>query len=69
MTQIVDASGLSCPQPVLLTKRALEAGDLLVEVIVDSVASRENVRRLAESRGYRVKVDNREDGFRLTIEE
>ena len=45
---LVDARGLSCPQPVLETKAALDsAGGGTIEVLVDTVTSRENVLRLA----------------------
>ena len=46
--RIVDARGLPCPQPVILTRKALaEGGFDLLEVIVDDTASRENVARFA----------------------
>jgi TusA-related sulfurtransferase len=50
---VVDARGLSCPQPVLETKTALEksTGDR-VEILVDTVTSKENVSRFARSRGW-----------------
>lgn len=65
----VDARGLSCPEPVLLTRNALT--DLPkgheLEVLVETVTSRENVRRMAESKGSTVKVGETDDGFRLLI--
>ena len=67
MATTVDARGLSCPQPVILTRRAIEAGQFPIEVFVDTVTSRENVRRLAEKAGHRVEVQEVEDEFRLTI--
>ena len=46
--RILDARGLPCPQPVILTRNALaEGGFDLLEVIVDNAASRENVTRFA----------------------
>ncbi len=48
----VDARGLACPQPVVLTKKALEdtpEGEILV--LVDTENARDNVVRLAESQG------------------
>ena len=64
----VDARGLSCPQPVLLTKNALKAGKVPLIVLVETVTSRENVRRMAERSGYRVAVEEVGDEFKLTIE-
>ena len=65
----VDARGLSCPEPVLLTRNALTdlpKGDEL-EVLVETVTSRENARRMAESKGFDVRVEETDDGFRLLI--
>jgi tRNA 2-thiouridine synthesizing protein A len=48
----VDARGLACPQPVVLTKKALDdtpEGEILV--LVDNENARDNVIRLAESQG------------------
>ena len=67
MSQIVDARGLSCPQPVLITKKAIDKGEFPIEVLVETVTSRENVRRMAESKKKKVTVEETEDGFKLII--
>ncbi|HHI67698.1 MAG TPA: sulfurtransferase-like selenium metabolism protein YedF, partial [Planctomycetes bacterium] len=61
----VDARGLPCPQPVLLTRKALmELGEEgVVTVVVDSAASRDNVMRFAESQGCTVQVEEPEEGL------
>lgn len=52
----VDVRGLACPIPVIRTKKAMESNPgEPVTVIVESSVSKENVTRLAESRGYSVK--------------
>ena len=64
----VNASGLSCPQPVMLTKKALaglEAGR--VEVLVDTATSRNNVSRFAQNKGWRVDVEEREKGYKVIL--
>lgn len=63
----VDARGLACPQPVILTKQAIERHGTCV-VLVDNDVARDNVRRFARSRGCTVAVEQGEDGFTLTIE-
>ena len=68
MSQKIDVCGLSCPQPMMLTAKAINAGDFPIEVFTDNVTSRENVRRLAEKWGCQVTVENLEDGFKLLIE-
>ena len=55
--QIVDARGLSCPQPVLMTKKALEA----------SPTAKENVTRFAQNAGFTVSVSEDGDDFHLTL--
>jgi TusA-related sulfurtransferase len=65
----VDARGLSCPEPVLRTRNALQglpAGEEL-EVLVETVTSRENVRRMAHAQGCQVAVEAMEDGIKLVI--
>lgn len=66
MTTIVDARGLACPQPVILTRRALLAGGD-VTAIVDSTTSQHNVTRMAERAGHRVSAEERSDGIYLHI--
>ena len=64
----VDARGLSCPIPVVRTKKAIEGNPKeQVMVLVESAVSKENVSRLAESRGYSVEIESVEDGFRLSL--
>jgi len=67
MAKQVDARGLSCPQPVILTRKALEAGEFPIHVLVDTGTSRDNVRRVAEKAGCKVTVEERGDEFVVTI--
>jgi tRNA 2-thiouridine synthesizing protein A len=56
MTEIIDASGLSCPQPVLMTLnklKTLSKGE--IQIVVDTDTSKENVSRAAESQGWTVE--------------
>ena len=66
MSVKVDARGLSCPQPVILSKQAIQAGEFPIEVLVDTVTSRENVRRMAEKSGCLVRI--REVGGEFSLE-
>ncbi len=60
MEKKIDARGLSCPQPVLLTYKAIDAGNDKIMVTVDNPTARENIRRMAE--GKKMKVSIAEDG-------
>jgi len=63
MTIQVDASGLSCPQPVLLTRNALRSADGdTVSVLVDSGTSRDNCCRVAQKAGWSVVVNDQGQG-------
>ena len=65
--KLVDARGLSCPQPVILARNAIQAGAFPIEVRVDTTTALENVKRMAEKSGMRVQVEAVGDEFRLTI--
>ncbi len=67
--ETVDARGLSCPEPVLRTRRALAAlpNGQELEVLVETVTSRENVLRTVHSMGCEATVEEIEDGFKLSI--
>jgi len=66
---VIDCRGLACPQPVIMTKRALEAaGSGSVAVIVDNPTARENVAKFARAGGHAVEIAPAGEGlFRLTI--
>ena len=66
MAKIIDARTLDCPQPVILTRRALEEADE-VTTIVDNDAARENVSRLGRSQGCAVAVEKKADGTYVTL--
>ena len=66
----LDVCGEVCPFPVVKTKTMLDkmkAGDVL-EVVVDYVPSQENIKRLAQVRGFKVKAEEEGGRIRLTIE-
>ncbi len=68
MDKLVDARGLACPQPVLMTKEALETlEEGIITVLVDNVASRENVKRFAQRMGCTVDVAEKDGIFELRI--
>ena len=67
MSELIDAKGLACPEPVILTKKALDACDD-VTVLVDNETALENVKRLASSSGCAVEVTKEEGGvFRMHL--
>ena len=68
MSEKIDARGLSCPQPVVLVKKAIDRlGKGEIEVWVDTVTSKENVSRLARNAGFQVAVEEKEGEFLLKL--
>lgn len=52
----IDARGVSCPQPVLMTKKALENNPQGIDVMVDNTTARGNVERFMKNAGYKVTI-------------
>ncbi len=69
MSAVVDAKGLSCPQPVLLTMneiKKLKKGEIVI--LVDTDTSKENVSRAAVSQGWTLRsVEQEGTGYRISI--
>ena len=65
----VDVRGLSCPIPVVKTKRAIEENPgQSITVLVETAVSKENVSRLAQSRKYSVETQEvAGDEYRLLL--
>lgn len=61
----IDTSGLSCPEPVIMTKKAIKGVEDGIEVVVDNVASRENVTRFLEASGFSVERTDEGKGWLL----
>ncbi len=58
MTKTVDARGLSCPRPVMLTKKALDETDKAgLLVLVDNASAAENLRALGVSMNREVQIN------------
>lgn len=68
LSKIVDARGLLCPEPVLLTKKMIDhLSGGTVQVLVDNMAARENVTRLCENKGWAVTVEQQGAEFLLKV--
>ena len=64
----VDARGFSCPIPVVKTKKAMDENpEEILTVLVETQVSKENVSRLAESRGYAVEAKEVSGEYRLIL--
>ena len=63
----IDARGLSCPEPVIMIRKAMASNENAYEIVVDNVASRENVTRYAEHQGYQVSIDENDGEYTLSL--
>jgi selenium metabolism protein YedF len=66
---VVDCRGLACPEPVVVTKQALDElkeGEMIV--IVDNTSSCNNVERFAQSQGCQVEIKQEGQDFYLRIQ-
>ena len=61
----LDARGLSCPEPVVMIRKAMMSGERAYEIVVDNVTSKENVTRYAEHQGYTVSVSEADGVYTL----
>ncbi len=68
MRDMIDARGKACPQPVLMTKKALEGmTEGSFTVVVDSAISKDNVVRFAASQGCETFVKEEGGEFRIQV--
>lgn len=69
MTKTIDARGLSCPQPVIMTRDALSgAKNGRITVLVDTMTQVYNVSRSAGKLGWSAKHEEKDDQFVITLE-
>lgn len=64
----IDARGLSCPEPLMLTAEALKGMNGPVKVLVTEPHQKQNVEKYAHSQGKKATSVQTEDGFEVTIE-
>jgi len=68
MSKIVDARGLSCPQPVLLALNEIKnmnKGEIII--LVDTDTSKENVSRAATTQGWQVETNKVDKDYQLVL--
>lgn len=65
--QLVDARGLSCPQPVIETKKVIDTKQTELQVLVDNIAAKENVSRFARSAKYSISETKTDYGWALDL--
>ena len=64
---MLDARGLSCPEPVVMIRKAMMSKASEYVMVVDNPTAKENVTRYAEHQGYKVAVTVSGDEYTLTM--
>ena len=64
---MLDARGLSCPEPVVMIRKAMASKAQEYTMVVDNPTAKENVTRYAEHQGYTVAVSENGDEYTLTM--
>jgi len=68
MAERVDGRGLSCPEPVILTRNALQrAGAGEITVLLDTMAQVHNCTRIARKLGWQATWIEKDNVFELTL--
>jgi len=62
----VDTRGLACPEPLLLTKKALSLSNS-VTVVVDNEIAKDNILRYSKNQGYTVTTSTKNEDCILEI--
>lgn len=63
---IIDARGLSCPEPVIRTKKAFELNDTF-SVLVDNEVAKENVIRFCQNKNAKTTFSIINDEWKIDI--
>ena len=63
----LDARGLSCPEPVVMIRKAMTSGENAYQMVVDNVTAKENVTRYATALGYKVDTEEGKGSWKLRI--
>ncbi|HBR09655.1 sulfurtransferase TusA family protein [Candidatus Bipolaricaulota bacterium] len=68
MAEQIDLCGLSCPLPVVKTKKRLvELQQGVLEVVVDTAVAQENITRMAINDGWKVDAIEQDGKYQLTL--
>ena len=63
----VDARGLSCPEPVMLTDEAVKSGKRPIKVLVSESYQKMNIEKYAKDHDISFTTEETEDGFAVML--
>lgn len=64
----VDARGLSCPEPLMLTAEALKGATESVKVLVSEPHQKMNIEKYAKDHGKKTVSQEKDGSFEIVIE-
>ncbi|MDD5924281.1 MAG: sulfurtransferase TusA family protein [Clostridia bacterium] len=65
---MIDARGLSCPLPVVLTQKEIKNNHPdKIEIVVDNQCAVENISRFADNNSYSVEVKENGEDFNIVL--
>lgn len=67
MAKEIDVRGLFCPQPVMLVKKAIDAGETEIVVFANDPSAVGNVKRLGENSGFTIEAEEQDDKTLLRL--
>ncbi|MBA3062374.1 MAG: SirA family protein [Atribacteria sp.] len=68
MNQRIDVRGLSCPLPVVTVRnKLLEIEEGILEVLIDTGTSKDNIVRMVTNMGWKIEVKEEGEEYLLTI--
>lgn len=61
----IDTCGMSCPQPVLLVKNAIQSNPQSLSILADNTTAENNIKRFLTNSGYDVSSYTANDTITL----
>lgn len=68
MMKEVDARGLSCPEPLMMTAAAVKENKGPVKILVSEAHQKTNIEKFAKDQGKKSKVTEKGSEFEIVIE-
>ncbi len=63
----IDARGRSCPEPVIMVKKAVDKKETNIEVTVDNKVALQNITRFAKGKDFNVSYTENESDYIINI--
>lgn len=67
MSKFIDAKGKACPLPVIIAKKEIDSGVKFFEIEVDNKIAIENLKRLANSQGFKTIIKEENGNFKVNF--